>query len=87
MLVGPGGSKWESWWVLMDPSVRWILVDSHDGSWWIHMMDPGGSMWWLLVDPLVNSWVIPFVDLVGFQWRILVDPQGGFWLIQVVALR
>ena len=54
-------------------------------SWYINVVDPGGSMWWNLVYPTCGScskWGI-IVDPREFQWWILVDPGGSMWWILV----
>ena len=73
----------------------WILVDPHDGSYWIHLMDPGGSAWWMLVDPhggsmwwilvdhSVGSWRIPMVHPDGSCWIQLMDLGGSLWWIKM----
>ena len=82
---------WSSW-LLLPPT------DPHNGSWWIHVMDPGGSTWWILVDPRGGFWWIHMMhpeDPCDWYWRIhmmnpgvyrlwiLVDPGNGSWWIHV----
>ena len=52
-------------------------------SWWIPIVDPGGSSLWILVDPHCGSQWIPVEDPDRGSCWILVDPSGGssngFW--------
>ena len=44
------------------------MVDPIVGSYWIPVVDPGGSRLWILVDHSIGSLLTTMVDLGGSEW-------------------